>query len=153
MMPWRALICMPNGASCATAAPPSARAARTVPVRRIFIAVLPVEDGKRLFGLNVWAIRKYCMGPVGKCTAAGLLRICCAESACSGVFGHGRGRRSRKVERIGGHRMRENWDDLRFLLAVAEEGSVSGAARRLGVNHATVLRRIASYEATAGVEI
>ena len=42
--------------------------------------------------------------------------------------------------------MRENWDDLRFVLAVAEEGSVNGAARRLGVNHATVLRRIAAYE-------
>ena len=48
---------------------------------------------------------------------------------------------------------RINWDDLRFVLAVAEEGSVSGAARRLGVNHATVLRRVAAYEAAAGVEI
>src|SRR5690606_27063288 len=33
---------------------------------------------------------------------------------------------------------RENWDDLRYVLAVAEAGSVSGAARALGVNHATV---------------
>ncbi|MCU9846887.1 LysR family transcriptional regulator [Defluviimonas sp. WL0024] len=49
--------------------------------------------------------------------------------------------------------MRENWDDLRFVLAVAEEGSVSGAARRLGVNHATVLRRIAAYEEAVGIEI
>lgn len=48
---------------------------------------------------------------------------------------------------------RHNWDDLRFVLAVAEEGSVSGAARRLGVNHATVLRRIAAYETAVGVEI
>ncbi|MGB7268951.1 MAG: LysR family transcriptional regulator [Albidovulum sp.] len=47
--------------------------------------------------------------------------------------------------------MRENWDDLRFVLAVAEEGSVSGAARRLGVNHATVLRRVAAYEEATGV--
>ena len=47
--------------------------------------------------------------------------------------------------------MRENWDDLRFVLAVAEEGSVSAAARRLGVNHATVLRRVAAYEEEAGV--
>jgi DNA-binding transcriptional LysR family regulator len=45
--------------------------------------------------------------------------------------------------------MRDNWDDLRFVLAVAEEGSVSGAARKLGVNHATVLRRIAAFEAGA----
>ena len=42
--------------------------------------------------------------------------------------------------------MRDNWDDLRFVLAVAEEGSVSGAARKLGVNHATVLRRISVFE-------
>ena len=40
----------------------------------------------------------------------------------------------------------DNWDDLRFVLAVAESGSVSAAARVLGVNHATVLRRIAAFE-------
>ena len=39
---------------------------------------------------------------------------------------------------------RENWDDLRFMLAVADNGSVSAAARVLGVNHATVLRRISA---------
>lgn len=38
------------------------------------------------------------------------------------------------------------WDDLQYVLAVAEEGSLAGAARRLGVNHATVLRRIAAFE-------
>lgn len=41
---------------------------------------------------------------------------------------------------------RDNWDDLRFVLAVADSGSVSAAARRLGVNHATVLRRVAGFE-------
>ena len=41
---------------------------------------------------------------------------------------------------------RDNWDDLRFVLAVADAGSVSAAARRLGVNHATVLRRVAGFE-------
>lgn len=45
---------------------------------------------------------------------------------------------------------RDNWDDLRFVLAVADLGSVSAAARALGVNHATVLRRIAAFEARAG---
>ncbi|MDJ0824344.1 MAG: LysR family transcriptional regulator [Rhodobacter sp.] len=45
---------------------------------------------------------------------------------------------------------KENWDDLRFVLAVAENGSVSAAARALGVNHATVLRRIAAFEARHG---
>ncbi len=48
---------------------------------------------------------------------------------------------------------KENWDDLRFMLAVAEQGSVSAAARALGVNHATVLRRIAAFEARHGGEI
>lgn len=37
---------------------------------------------------------------------------------------------------------RVDWDDLRFALAVADGGSVAAAARRLGVNHTTVLRRI-----------
>jgi DNA-binding transcriptional LysR family regulator len=48
---------------------------------------------------------------------------------------------------------RKNWDDLRFILAVAEAGTVSGAARLLGVNHATVLRRIAAYELSTGSEV
>ena len=47
----------------------------------------------------------------------------------------------------------ENWDDMRFVLAVAETGTVSGAARRLGVNHATVLRRVAAFEDRHGVEV
>lgn len=47
----------------------------------------------------------------------------------------------------------ENWDDLRYVLAVAETGSVSAAARRLGVNHATVLRRISALEDRQGIEI
>lgn len=36
----------------------------------------------------------------------------------------------------------ENWDDLRFLVAVAKSGSMTGAARLLGTNVATVSRRI-----------
>ena len=43
-----------------------------------------------------------------------------------------------------------NWDDLRFVLAVAEAGSVSAAAKNLGVNHATVLRRVTSFENECG---
>ncbi len=45
---------------------------------------------------------------------------------------------------------KDNWDDLRFVLAVADTGSVGAAARALGVNHATVLRRVAAFEATHG---
>lgn len=39
-----------------------------------------------------------------------------------------------------------DWSDLRFFLAVAEQGSLGGAARELGVNHTTVLRRIRAFE-------
>lgn len=38
------------------------------------------------------------------------------------------------------------WDDARIFLAVAREGSFSGAAKRLGVQHSTVSRRIRSLE-------
>jgi Bacterial regulatory helix-turn-helix protein, lysR family len=31
-----------------------------------------------------------------------------------------------------------NWDDLRLVLAVAREGTLSGAGRTLGVTHSTV---------------
>ena len=48
---------------------------------------------------------------------------------------------------------KDNWDDLRFVLAVAQSGSVSAAARALGVNHATVLRRIASFEDRHGTSV
>ncbi len=48
---------------------------------------------------------------------------------------------------------RPNWDDFRYVLAVARTGSVSGAARHLGVNHATVLRRVAAIEGRLGVEL
>src|SRR5215469_1721453 len=40
------------------------------------------------------------------------------------------------------------WDDVRFFLAVARAGSLSGAARALGVGHVTVGRRIALLERT-----
>lgn len=46
-----------------------------------------------------------------------------------------------------------NWDDLRVFLAVARAGSLSGAARRLGVNHSTVFRRISGLEETLGVRL
>lgn len=45
------------------------------------------------------------------------------------------------------------WDDLIFVLAVADHGSVSAAATALSVNHATVLRRIAAFEERQGVRI
>ena len=39
-----------------------------------------------------------------------------------------------------------NWDDARIFLAVAREGSFSNAAKRLGVQHSTVSRRIRELE-------
>lgn len=46
-----------------------------------------------------------------------------------------------------------DWDDIRFFLAVAREGSVSGAARCLSVNHSTVTRRIQGMETKHGVQL
>jgi DNA-binding transcriptional LysR family regulator len=46
-----------------------------------------------------------------------------------------------------------DWDDLRFFLAVARTGSISAAARALGVNHATVSRRIHAFEERAGARL
>src|SRR5690606_4524600 len=42
------------------------------------------------------------------------------------------------------------WDDQRAFLAVIEEGSLSGAARRLGVAQPTVRARIEALERTLG---
>lgn len=39
-----------------------------------------------------------------------------------------------------------NWDDARFVLALAREGTIRGAAKSLSVNHTTVSRRIATLE-------
>lgn len=39
-----------------------------------------------------------------------------------------------------------NWDDIRYVLAVAEHGSLNAAAGQLGVTHATVMRRVAAFE-------
>ena len=46
-----------------------------------------------------------------------------------------------------------NWDDLRFFLAVAAAGSLSGAGQQLGVNTTTVLRRVASLEDDLGARL
>jgi DNA-binding transcriptional LysR family regulator len=46
-----------------------------------------------------------------------------------------------------------DWDSLRYVLAVGTAGTLAGAARLLGVNHTTVLRRIAAFEGEAGVRL
>lgn len=46
-----------------------------------------------------------------------------------------------------------NWDDFRFFLAVSRTGRLSAAGKMLGVDHATVSRRIAGLEETLGAKL
>ncbi len=46
-----------------------------------------------------------------------------------------------------------NWDNLRYVLMVAKNGSIASAARVLGVNRTTVLRRIDSFQESLGCRI
>ena len=46
-----------------------------------------------------------------------------------------------------------SWDQVRYFIAVARAGSAMGAAERLGVGHATVLRNVARLEACLGVRL
>lgn len=46
-----------------------------------------------------------------------------------------------------------NWNDMRFVLETVRHGGLSGAARALRVNHATVSRRIAAAEAAMGARL
>lgn len=43
-----------------------------------------------------------------------------------------------------------DWDDLRYAVAIGAAGSLAGAARSLGVNHTTVLRRLDALESHLG---
>ncbi|GAB4511978.1 MAG: LysR family transcriptional regulator [Roseibium sp.] len=46
-----------------------------------------------------------------------------------------------------------NWDDIRIFLSVARTGQILAAARRLGVNHATVARRLTALEDSVGARL
>jgi len=46
-----------------------------------------------------------------------------------------------------------NWDDLRFILAVADAGSLAGAARELRVTLSTAMRRLDQIEAGLGTRL
>lgn len=46
-----------------------------------------------------------------------------------------------------------NWEDLRYFLAIASAGTLSGAARHLDVDQATVSRRLAALEAELGTRL
>jgi DNA-binding transcriptional LysR family regulator len=46
-----------------------------------------------------------------------------------------------------------DWEDIRHFLAVAHSGTLSGAARKLKVDHATVSRRLAALETALDVRL
>jgi DNA-binding transcriptional LysR family regulator len=46
-----------------------------------------------------------------------------------------------------------DWNDLRYLLAIARAGTLAGAARSLGVEHTTVGRRLSALEAELGTRL
>lgn len=45
------------------------------------------------------------------------------------------------------------WDDLKIVLSIADEGSLSGASRKLLISHATVFRRLSEIEHKLGVTL
>lgn len=46
-----------------------------------------------------------------------------------------------------------DWDSLKYFSAFVREGSLAAAARSLGVEHATVARRIAALEASLHLKL
>ena len=46
-----------------------------------------------------------------------------------------------------------DWNDLRYLLAIARAGTLAGAARELGVEHTTVGRRLTALETALGARL
>jgi len=46
-----------------------------------------------------------------------------------------------------------DWSDLRYALAIGQGGSLAAAARQLGVNHTTVLRRLDALESRLGTRL
>jgi molybdate transport repressor ModE-like protein len=47
---------------------------------------------------------------------------------------------------MGNKKPNQNWDDLRYFLAVARTGTLSAAAKQLGTEHTTVARHIQALE-------
>ena len=46
-----------------------------------------------------------------------------------------------------------DWDVFRYVLAIQRHGGLSGAARALGVNHATVSRQLDRAEKQIGAKL
>ena len=49
--------------------------------------------------------------------------------------------------------MNANWDDLRVFLTLAREGTLTTAAKALGVSHPTVARRVQALEKQIGARL
>jgi len=60
---------------------------------------------------------------------------------------------SGKVRQAGKGDTALDWDDLRYFMALADGGSLAAAARKLGVEHATVARRVAALEEKLGAAL
>ena len=46
-----------------------------------------------------------------------------------------------------------DWNDIPYFLAVADSGTLTGAASKLSVNHSTVFRRINTLEEKLGLRL
>ena len=46
-----------------------------------------------------------------------------------------------------------DWDDLRFFLRAVQAGTLAGAARRMGVDHSTIGRRLSMLERALGAPV
>ncbi|HZD52352.1 MAG TPA: LysR family transcriptional regulator [Woeseiaceae bacterium] len=47
----------------------------------------------------------------------------------------------------------DDWNDLRFVLAVARAGALTAAAKALGIDHSTAFRRLNALEARLGARL
>lgn len=59
----------------------------------------------------------------------------------------------KKTDKSGQDKRGLQWDDIRYFLELARTGSLSGAARRLQVEHSTVARRVDSLEQSLGLKL
>lgn len=57
------------------------------------------------------------------------------------------------THRVASEKQPLQWDDVRYFLELAREGSLSGAARKLGVEHSTVARRVEALEQALGIRL
>lgn len=46
-----------------------------------------------------------------------------------------------------------NWESVRYFVALADTGTLSGAARMLNVEHATIARRVAALESETSLKL